>query len=77
MGCKAVGSMSAPVNDGGTAFPILERGGSGLELTSLGMTLRDYFAARLMASLCDHTTTYTKAAQEAYEAADAMLEARK
>ena len=28
-----------------SAFPVLERGGSGLELTDPGMTLRDYFAA--------------------------------
>ncbi len=35
--------MSA-VNDGGPAFPILERGGQGLELSCVGMSLRDYFA---------------------------------
>lgn len=37
--------MSA-VNDGGPAFPILERGGQGLELSSVGMSLRDYFATK-------------------------------
>ncbi len=33
--------------DGGPAFPILERGGNGLELTCVGMSLRDYFAAHV------------------------------
>lgn len=27
-----------------SAFPVLERGGDGLELTDTGMSLRDYFA---------------------------------
>lgn len=34
-----------------SAFPVLERGGSGLELTDSGMTLRDYFAAKVMHAL--------------------------
>ena len=33
-------------NTGGQAFPCLERGGNGLDLTDGGMTLRDYFAAK-------------------------------
>lgn len=34
-----------------SAFPVLERGGSGLELTDPGMTLRYYFAAKAMHAL--------------------------
>lgn len=31
-----------------SAFPILEQGGNGLELTDVGMSLRDYFAAQVL-----------------------------
>lgn len=37
--------MSAPINDGGSAFPCGEDASS-LVPTSSGMSLRDYFAAR-------------------------------
>lgn len=33
------------------AFPCLERGGNGLELTDPGMSLRDYFAGQVIAGL--------------------------
>lgn len=44
-----------------------------------GMTLRDYFAAKAMQAIIasDGTYEYKNRAIEAYQAADAMLEARK
>ena len=65
-----------------SAFPILERGGSGLELTDPGMTLRDYFAAQAIGPLLRQNETYTDEnwrlgiAIDAYAMADAMLAAR-
>ena len=38
--------MTTPNNDS-AAFPCLERGGSGLELTDAGMTMRQYAAIKL------------------------------
>lgn len=38
------------INDGGPAFPVLERGPNGLELTCTGLSKRDVFAAILMHS---------------------------
>jgi hypothetical protein len=65
---------------GGQAFPCLERGGNGLELTDGGMTLRDYFAAKAMQSIIDqqdaHRGEVDSAAWMAYRMADAMLKAR-
>lgn len=34
-----------------SAFPVLERGGNGLELTDAGMTLRDYFAGQVIGAV--------------------------
>ena len=61
-----------------SAFPVLERGGDGLELTDPGMTLRDYFAAQAISSYLASFTSVSadRAAAEAYELADAMLKAR-
>ena len=65
-----------------SAFPVLERGYSGLELTDPGMSLRDYFAARAIGPLLQHAETYPPAswyleiAVDAYAMADAMLAAR-
>lgn len=39
------------MNDTPQAFPTLERGAGGLELTDAGMSLRDYFAAKAMHAL--------------------------
>ena len=63
------------VNTGGQAFPCLERGALGLDLTDGGMTLRDYFAAKAMQALI-HKNYFDVAAKEAYQMADAMLRAR-
>jgi len=41
-----------------------------------GMTLRDYFAAKAMQSLCVSDMTNQRLAAEAYDVADAMLKAR-
>lgn len=48
------------------------------ELTvCLGMTLRDYFAAKALHYCLKNCFTTEGAAQDAYDVADAMLEARK
>lgn len=65
-----------------SAFPVLERGGSGLDLTDPGMTLRDYFAAQAIGPLLQQIETYPDenwrigVAIDAYAMADAMLVAR-
>jgi hypothetical protein len=44
--------MSTTPNDGGPAFPVWELNGQGQqEMTCFGMTLRDYFAAKLAPGL--------------------------
>ena len=71
--------------DGGPAFPIAsefdERRGEMVRYGTYGMSLRDYFAARAMASLMisafgDPHMTPDVLAEEAYQWADAMLKAR-
>ena len=62
-------------NTGGPAFPTprYERG----DMYSLGMTLRDYFAAKAMnAFLSRDGGTLEMDAEAAYKMADAMLKAR-
>ena len=65
-----------------SAFPVLERGGNGLELTDPGMTLRDYFAAQALGTILHYAESYpreswrTSVALEAYAMADALLDAR-
>ena len=66
-------------NTGGPAFPTprYERG----DMYSLGMTLRDYFAAAFVASghvftALSSGNTPDQVAKQAYALADAMLEAR-
>ena len=41
-----------------------------------GMTLRDYFAAKVIPEVLELCETYATAAKEAYAVADAMLAAR-
>ncbi len=66
------------IEDGGPAFP--SHGSMG-EVTHEGMTLRDYFAAKAMqgciASEYDVSFTAKQWAKDAYNVADAMLEARR
>jgi hypothetical protein len=41
--------MNAKINDGGPAFPVPDSDSRGyVECSHIGMTLRDYFAAKLM-----------------------------
>jgi hypothetical protein len=65
-------------NTGGPAFPFSPSDVS-TSKPQLGMTLRDYFAAKVLhARLTTYKGSwYAGVAEEAYEAADAMLEARK
>lgn len=68
---------------GGPAFPILaEQAADGW--AHVGMTLRDYFAAKAMQGMCSISSdsgalhwTVDGIAESAYAQADAMLEARK
>ena len=57
-----------------SAFPL---SGDWSQIKDKGMTLRDYFAAKVIEQCVDHTSTLTRAAEEAYKIADAMMEARK
>lgn len=70
------------IDNGGPAFPV----GSGDMRDPVGMTLRDYFAAKAMQGLVSgHFAKYghedywprPEIASEAYEIADAMINARK
>ena len=67
-------------HDGGPAFPIKGRGAFDLELVhSEGMTLRDWFAGQVIASVKAWHPADKQgkpAAVIAYEIADAMLAAR-
>lgn len=66
--------MSAPINTGGPAFPVM--------YCSEGMTLRDYFAGQALVGMLQNYTTQKfgvgeqTCARGAYEFADAMLAAR-
>jgi len=70
--------MSAPINDGGSAFPSApSQHSNGFYSTGEGMTLRDYFAAAALpqVDLRSHGTP-DDIALECYQLADAMLKAR-
>ena len=69
--------MSKEIKTGGPAFPCLTSDGRG----DIGMTLRDYFAAKAMQGLLANSETnrawgVNENAKYAYEQADAMLKAR-
>lgn len=57
---------------GGSAFPMVGEG-----YAREGMTLRDYFAAKALPYSLKNSFSTSGAVVEAYEIADAMLEARK
>lgn len=61
------------INEGGAAFPV-----SADNMQSLGMSLRDYFAAKAMSGYMVGTAqpNAVAIAETAYEVADAMLAAR-
>jgi hypothetical protein len=73
--------MTKP-NDGGPAFPHVEQHIPGqppeimLSLTSGGMSLRDYFAAKALTLSYDDSIRIEAVAEWAYEIADAMIAAR-
>ena len=60
------------MKDGGPAFPAQHYD---LAEGEHGMTLRDYFAAKVLQVMCEDFLP-TEAATSAYEYADAMLKAR-
>ena len=75
--------MTGKINDGGPAFPCETIGTDDhgeYRIPAQGMSLRDYFAAKvlqgLMASPNLQVTDYMRIAEDAYEQADAMLKAR-
>ena len=71
--------MSAPINDGGPAFPPTLRPNNGCNYVELGgMTLRDWFAGQALATLSNspNPDQVTAAANMAYGLAEAMLVAR-
>jgi hypothetical protein len=73
--------MSAPINDGGPAFPVADTVHSTgqVQYGFTGMTLRDYFAGQALAgALADPTCDLSpiELAKIAYREADAMLAAR-
>ena len=64
------------IKDVGPAFPSY---GSMGEVTHEGMTLRDYFAAKVMQATineCSRRADYAAFSRQAYEVADAMLAVR-
>lgn len=73
------------MNDGGSAFPtpeIRDGEGNGIQQASDGMTLRDYFAAKVLPRLTGVRIAVGSpgwqedAARNAYSVADAMLRER-
>jgi hypothetical protein len=63
--------------DGGPAFPVP---GLHHDESFNGMSIRDYFAAKAMHSFLSDprmSYSYKRLSEDAYEMADAMLEARK
>lgn len=79
--------MAKTKTDGGAAFPLA--GGEGVDApnSQFGMTLRDYFAAAALPAVMQARCTLINAdlandlnqesiAEECYELADALLEAR-
>ncbi len=62
-------------NTGGPAFPTHPVMGQ-ISAPGLGMSLRDFFAAKVLPQCLEFCSTNSKAAEEAYRIADAMLKAR-
>lgn len=67
------------IDQGGRAFPWCGDLNT-MPTIGLGMTLRDYFAAKALQGLCSRSTSTAvlprKCAEWAYQMADAMLEVR-
>jgi len=74
--------MNQSIEDGGPAFPSAVLDEKTLtDRSTVGMSLRDYFAAKAMQGMCANSdfndTQWDRIAKEAYLAADALLTARK
>jgi hypothetical protein len=68
--------MSAPINDGGTAFPhTTQWDGITPAINYHGISMRDYFAAKAINEVGWYNNI-NQSAIMAYEIADAMLKAR-
>lgn len=66
---------------GGSAFPMEMHNGDGSKFTAFGMSMRDYFAAHVLAGICARAGfaingQHEGLADTAYKMADAMLRAR-
>lgn len=64
---------------GESAFPVKMDMGDGSRIEGMGMSLRDYFAAKAMAALIEdggYGSRNNDLAKGAYSVADAMLRAR-
>ena len=76
--------MSAPINDGGSAFPSPpSQHSNGFYSTGEGMTLRDYFAAAALQGIISDASVLASLKKDgelisrsAYAFADAMLKAK-
>lgn len=68
------------MNTGGSAFPVHPNVNLDLDKRWCGMTLRDYFAAKVLQSYMVNDIwrddVYRLAAETSYKVADAMLKAR-
>lgn len=69
-----------PIDRSTPAFPTYERINGEIDLSCVGMTLRDYFAAKFMARyIADenyHASTHAELAEMSYIAADELMKAR-
>lgn len=73
--------MSAPINDGGPAFPVppVRNENGDVQWGANGMTLRDYLAAAALQGMLTDSCIQgsdSQFAESAYSYADAMLKAR-
>ena len=84
--------MSEKIKDGGPAFPYPQHEmkgwnvSAGFTAPSVGMSLRDYFAGQVIATMCTPEVIFgimkkmdgaaAAVAEQAYRVADAMLAAR-
>ena len=69
--------MSAPINDGGPAFPhTTQWDGITPAINYHGISMRDYFAGKAIEALIVRGWGLENASGKAYEIADAMLKAR-
>jgi hypothetical protein len=58
------------------AFPVFPDTGAGHAAAHKGLTIRDYFAAKAMQSMCEEVSRYdnfAEVARDAYKMADAMI----